>query len=92
MNRHLLACAPLWLVVPGPCLAQQPAPDPAPPPRHEAGGDLDKIAWERPFARAQQLAREQDRVLLVKPILGGSNTPRPTGVACGGVDDCEGSW
>jgi hypothetical protein len=31
-------------------------------------------------------------VLLVKPILGGSNTPSPEGVACGGKEDCEGSW
>ena len=80
----------------GPAAALEPAPqEPAPSAaarRFPAAGDLDKIAWERPFARAQQIAREQDRVLLVKPILGGSNTPRPGGVACGGKDDCEGSW
>jgi hypothetical protein len=56
------------------------------------GGDLDKIVWERPFARARGLAETRNRVLLVKPILGGSNTPRPSGVPCGGKNDCEGSW
>lgn len=60
--------------------------------RHERGGDLDKIEWLRPFTAAQQRAREQKRLLLVKPILGGSNAADPTGVPCGGKNDCEGSW
>jgi hypothetical protein len=87
-----LASLPFVTALPG----QDPAPlEPAPAAaarRFPEAGDLDKIAWERPFARAQELARERNRVLLVKPILGGSNTPRPGGVACGGKDDCEGSW
>jgi hypothetical protein len=60
--------------------------------RWEDGGDLDKIVWHRPFARAQELARASGRVLLVKPILGGGNKPDPAGVPCGGKHDCEGSW
>ena len=52
--------------------------------RFPEGGDLDKIVWLRPLATARELARAQHRVLLVKPILGGSNTPAPLGVACGG--------
>jgi hypothetical protein len=69
-----------------------PEPPAAAEARPPAAGDLDKIAWARPFARAQELAQEQGRVLLVKPILGGSNKPSPGGVACGGTNDCEGSW
>ena len=66
---------------------------PRPPERRfEQGGDLDKITWERPFARARELAKERHRVMLVKPILGGGNTPDPKGTACGGKHDCEGSW
>ena len=60
--------------------------------RHDSGGDIDKIEWVRPFAAAQERARELGRVLLVKPIMGGSNKPNPDGLPCGGVDDCEGSW
>ncbi|MBK8097685.1 MAG: hypothetical protein IPK26_11295 [Planctomycetes bacterium] len=60
--------------------------------RHERGGDLDKIEWLRPFGAAQQRARERKRLLLVKPILGGSNAADPSGVPCGGKNDCEGSW
>ncbi len=60
--------------------------------RFDTGGDLDKITWTRPFAAAQQLARAGKRVMLVKPILGGGNAPRPDGVPCGGKNDCEGSW
>ncbi|HZN39753.1 MAG TPA: hypothetical protein VFD82_13170 [Planctomycetota bacterium] len=60
--------------------------------RWDDGGDLDKIVWNRPFARAQELARESGRVLLIKPILGGGNVPKPGGVPCGGKNDCEGSW
>ena len=60
--------------------------------RRWEGGDLDKIVWHRPYARAQQLARNAGRVLLVKPILGGGNVPDPAGVPCGGKRDCEGSW
>jgi hypothetical protein len=68
------------------------AAQPAAERRFPKGGDLDKIVWEHPFARARELARAQHRVLLVKPILGGSNVPAPLGVACGGKNDCEGSW
>ncbi len=60
--------------------------------RFDAGGDLDKIVWHRPFRSAQKLAREAGRVMLVKPILGGGNQPAPGGVPCGGKNDCEGSW
>jgi len=60
--------------------------------RWDAGGDLDKIVWHRPFADAQRIARETGRVLLIKPILGGGNRPKPGGVPCGGKNDCEGSW
>jgi len=55
-------------------------------------GDADKIEWVRPFARARELAAGTHRVLLVKPILGGSNRPFPSGRPCGGKEDCEGSW
>ena len=60
--------------------------------RWDDGGDLDKIVWNRPFARAQELARASGRVLLIKPILGGGNVPKCFGVPCGGKNDCEGSW
>ena len=60
--------------------------------RWDDGGDLDKIVWNRPFARAQELARASGRVMLIKPILGGGNVPKRTGVPCGGKNDCEGSW
>ena len=60
--------------------------------RHERGGDLDKIEWLRPFGAAQQWARDRKRLMLVKPILGGSNAADPSGVPCGGKNDCEGSW
>jgi hypothetical protein len=92
--RHLL---PLVLLLP-PATAQ--APDATTAQRNAAktvrrwddGGDLDKIVWHRPFAKAQELARESGRVLLIKPILGGGNRPKPGGVPCGGKNDCEGSW
>jgi hypothetical protein len=87
MDHRLAAVVPL-VVFALPALAQQAAPGR----RFATGGDLDKIAWEHPFARARELARTQHRVLLVKPILGGSNVPDPQGVACGGKRDCEGSW
>lgn len=64
----------------------------APERRWDDGGDLDKIVWNRPFVRAQELARASGRVLLIKPILGGGNVPKPGGVPCGGKNDCEGSW
>ena len=60
--------------------------------RWDDGGDLDKIVWNRPFSRAQELARASGRVMLIKPILGGGNVPKRTGVPCGGKNDCEGSW
>ena len=60
--------------------------------RFDAGGDLDKSVWHRPFRAAQKVARAAGRVMLVKPILGGSNQPAPGGVPCGGKNDCEGSW
>lgn len=62
------------------------------PRRFDGGGDLDKIEWVRPFREAQKLAKAANRVMLVKPILGGGNKPAPGGVACGGKNDCEGSW
>ena len=72
-------------------LVPAPAQDGAPR-RFDAGGDLDKIEWIRPFAKAHRLARDSQRVMLVKPILGGGNAPAPSGVPCGGKNDCEGSW
>ena len=84
MNTVLLTVAPLLLWCANGAIAQQP--------RFDQGGDLDKIVWHRPFADAQALAARQQRVMLVKPILGGSNTPDPDGVPCGGKNDCEGSW
>lgn len=74
------------------CLAVGPALAQEAPRRFDAGGDLDKIEWVRPFAVAQQRAKEANRVMLVKPILGGGNAPAPGGVPCGGKNDCEGSW
>ncbi len=55
-------------------------------------GDLRRVQWTRPFSAAHKIARSTNRVLLVKPLMGGSNTPDPAGVPCGGVNDCEGSW
>ena len=55
-------------------------------------GDLRRVDWIRPFDRALTRARRMKRVLIVKPILGGSNEPDPNGLPCGGVRDCEGSW
>ena len=85
VRRCLPVCTLLALAA-----AQQ---DPAPAVRRwDAGGDLDKIVWHRPFADAQRIAKETGRVLLIKPILGGGNRPKPSGVPCGGKNDCEGSW
>ena len=55
-------------------------------------GDARRINWIRPFSKASELARKSGRILYVKPIMGGSNTPAPDGVPCGGQNDCEGSW
>lgn len=84
-----------WVPMMGGAAAQVVVAVEAPPTsvvRHERGGDLDKIEWVRPFALAQQRARQQRRLMLVKPILGGSNVAVPAGVPCGGKNDCEGSW
>jgi hypothetical protein len=88
MDSRLLPLAAVAGLVLG-AAAQEPK---AAERRFPKGGDLDKIVWEHPLARARELARAQHRVLLVKPILGGSNVPAPLGVACGGKNDCEGSW
>lgn len=69
---------------PGAAAAAPGAPDRA--------GDPRRIRWIRPVAAAVEEAKAAGRVLLVKPILGGSNTPDPDGVPCGGTRDCEGSW
>jgi hypothetical protein len=55
-------------------------------------GDLRRVQWVRPFKEALAKARQTNRVLLVKPLMGGSNVPDETGVPCGGKRDCEGSW
>lgn len=73
----------VWLVLSAALAAQAPAP---------AVGDSNKIQWHRPYAKARELAAASGRVLLVKPIMGGSNTPKPDGLPCGGKADCEGSW
>lgn len=57
-----------------------------------ARGDLRRVPWIRPFRDARAEAERTGRVILCKPILGGSNTPDPDGVPCGGKHDCEGSW
>lgn len=56
------------------------------------GGDLRRIEWVRPYGPAVERATSETRLLLVKPILGGSNTPDPNGLPCGGKKDCDGSW
>jgi hypothetical protein len=74
------------LMTPGAALTQaasQPARD---------SGDSRRVRWIRPYADAIASAVALHRPLLVKPILGGSNTPDPKGVPCGGKHDCEGSW
>jgi hypothetical protein len=55
-------------------------------------GDLRRVHWVRPWAKAQEESRRTGRPILCKPILGGSNTPDPSGLPCGGKNDCEGSW
>lgn len=55
-------------------------------------GDMRRIQWVRPWDEASKTAAARGRLLVVKPILGGSNTPDPDGVPCGGKKDCEGSW
>ena len=55
-------------------------------------GDLRRVDWVRPFDEALNRAARLGRVLIVKPILGGSNEPDPNGLPCGGVRDSEGSW
>lgn len=57
-----------------------------------AAGDTRRIKWTRPYAEAKKSAVARNRLILSKPIMGGSNTPDPGGVPCGGVNDCEGSW
>jgi hypothetical protein len=64
------------------------------PPAGHAGpaGDARRVPWILPFRDALAQARRTGRVILCKPILGGSNTPDPGGLPCGGRHDCEGSW
>jgi hypothetical protein len=57
-----------------------------------SAGDPRRVDWVRPFKDALAKARETNRVLLVKPLMGGSNVPDPAGTPCGGKKDCEGSW
>ena len=54
--------------------------------------DENRIRWIRPFKAALKSARESRRLVFTKPILGGSNAPKPGGRVAGGKDDCEGSW
>jgi hypothetical protein len=58
----------------------------------DAPGDPSHIQWVRPFKDALARAKETGRPLFVKPILGGSNTPKKGGTVAGGKDDCDGSW
>ncbi|HEX6813336.1 MAG TPA: hypothetical protein VF384_17075 [Planctomycetota bacterium] len=98
MHSHVRALAAVAVACAAvPLAAAQSRPEPATTTapaarRWDDGGDLDKIVWHRPFADARRLAKESGRVLLLKPILGGGNEPKPDGVPCGGKNDCEGSW
>jgi hypothetical protein len=60
--------------------------------RARKAGDVRRVAWVRPFKDAMAKARETGRVVLVKPLMGGSNLPDEGGIPCGGKRDCEGSW
>ncbi len=55
-------------------------------------GDPSRIQWVRPFKDALKQAKEKNRLLFIKPILGGSNTPKEGGKVAGGKNDCDGSW
>ena len=94
--RSLAAVAAAFAVLPLAAAQSRPEPTtttgPAASRRWDDGGDLDKIVWHRPFADARRIAKESGRVLLLKPILGGGNEPKPGGVPCGGKNDNEGSW
>jgi hypothetical protein len=93
MNARLSSCLfALALGTPAAAQSESPPPATAAARRWDDGGDLDKIIWQRPFTAARELAQQSGRVLLVKPILGGGNMPKPGGVPCGGKNDCEGSW
>ena len=55
-------------------------------------GDANRIRWVRPYAEAVKQAKATNRLILAKPIMGGSNTPKPGGLPAGGKTDCDGSW
>ena len=57
-----------------------------------AASEPPRMNWVRPFADARARAKTAGRLMLVKPILGGTNAPDPDGLPCGGKQDCEGSW
>ena len=57
-----------------------------------AQGDSDRIQWVRPYPKAAEVSKERKRLILAKPIYGGTNTPVDGGVLAGGKNDCEGSW
>lgn len=55
-------------------------------------GDAERVQWVRPYREAARASKERNRLLLAKPIYGGTNTPVEGGVLAGGKNDCEGSW
>jgi hypothetical protein len=85
----LAAAAPAQASRPASAPATRPASVPATASR---AGDPRRVRWVRPWSEAVAAARASRRPILAKPIMGGSNTPDPDGVPCGGERDCEGSW
>ncbi len=55
-------------------------------------GNTSRIRWIRPFNEALKQGKEARRLVFVKPIIGGSNTPKPGGRIADGKNDCDGSW
>jgi hypothetical protein len=93
-SRHLGHLVLSSILVPclaaaAPAQASLPASAPATASR---AGDPRRVRWVRPWSEAVAAARASGRPILAKPIMGGSNTPDPDGVPCGGERDCEGSW
>ena len=72
--------------------AQESRPQPQDQGAVMRSGDMRRVDWVRPWSKATAAAKAAGKLMVVKPILGGSNTPDPDGIPCGGKNDCEGSW
>lgn len=64
----------------------------AEPTKLPEAGDATRICWVRPYAEAVKQAKVTNRLILAKPIMGGTNKPKPGGLPAGGKTDCDGSW